>query len=408
MKRLFKILSNWFKSVAQAFAHEFTLVFRDGGVLLFFFFLPLAYPIVYTLIYNPELCRDISVVVVDDCRTAQSRELVRMADATEAMHIIGYAANMDEAKRAMHEKEAFGIFLIPRDYSERIGRGEQGVTAFFSDMTLLLRYRSFMAALTDLQLASGAQIRTETLDAMGASSIGGTSLPVNQEAYFLGDPTQGFASFIMPGIVILILQQSLVLGITMLAGGAAERRRRFGGVDPWAINVPQGAGMIGRMLCYLVIYIPLTIYILHYVMVMFSLPHIGPPLDYLLFVVPLLVGSVFLGMTLQVFVTERESSMLIVVFTSVIFLFISGLTWPRYAMSWLWKAVGNLIPATWGIEGFIQINSNGGTLTDNPHPYIMLWIVALCYFFVAYLALRYAQKYERRKYAPNPDQPYDA
>lgn len=385
-------IKNWFSSLARVFFREFRLVFGDTGVIIFFIGLPLVYPLVYTLIYNPELARDIPVAVVDDCRTAQSRELVRMADATEAMSIVGYAASMDEAKRWMNQKDCYGILYIPDDYARRIGRGEQGVTAFYSEMSLLLRYRAFVSALTDLQIQTGAQIRQEVLSAAGATSSGGGSSPVDNEAYFIGDPTQGIASFVIPGIVVLILQQSLILGVTMLAGGSAERRRRNGGIDPLAVKAPLTASMIGKTLCYLVIYLPMTIYILHFVPLMFSLPHIGAPADYLLFILPMLIASAFLGMVLQLFVTERESSMLVVVFTSIVFLFLSGLVWPRYAMSGLWTAVGNCIPSTWGIEGFIQINSNGGTLADASRPYMMLWLSAAAYFLAAYAVISYQRR----------------
>lgn len=387
-------INDWFLGVARSFTREMSLVFKDIGVLIFFFGLPLLYPIVYTLIYNPELVRNLPVAVVDDCRTSQSRELVRMADATEAMNIMGYPADMGEARRLMNEKECYGILYIPEDYSRRIGRGEQGVVAFYSEMSLLLRYRAFVSALTDLQLQTGAQIRQGLLNSLGASQKGQSSSPVASEAYFIGDPTQGFASFIIPGIVILILQQSMLLGVTMLAGNSEERRRRNGGIDPLAVPASQSAGMIGRMLCYVVVYIPMTIYVLHFIPMMFDLPHIGSAADYLLFIVPLLIASAFMGITVQIFVKERESSMLVVVFTSLVFLFLSGLTWPRYAMSPLWKIVGDCVPATWGVEGFIQINCNGGTLTEAAHPYLMLWVLAGVYFLTAYAVIAW-QRHRR-------------
>lgn len=145
----------------------------------------------------------------------------------------------------------------------------------------------------------------------------------------------------------------------MLGGGSAERRRLHGGVDPLRIAAPPSAEAIGKAMCYMVLYIPLTIYILHYVPHMFSLPSTGQVLDIILFILPMLLASIFFGMTLQVFVTERESSMMVIVFTSVIFLFLSGLTWPRYAMNAFWTLMGDCVPATWGVEGFIRINSNG-------------------------------------------------
>ena len=100
----------------------------------------------------------------------------------------------------------------------------------------------------------------------------------------------------------------------------------------------------------------------------------------------------FLGQTLQVFVRERESSLLVIVFTSVVFLFLSGLTWPRYAFSPFWKMISDLVPATWGMEGFIRINSNGSTLADVSHYYMGLWALTGLYFISAVVLRHFTSK----------------
>ena len=82
-----KYRDNWLTSLFKVWRREFYLVFHDAGVLLFFFALPLMYPVVYTIIYNPEVIRDMPVAVVDHSRTAQSRELARMVDATDGLEV---------------------------------------------------------------------------------------------------------------------------------------------------------------------------------------------------------------------------------------------------------------------------------------------------------------------------------
>ena len=393
---MFGRIKNWIFTVARVMRREFYLSLTDVGVMLFFLFLPVVYPVIYTLIYNPEVAREIPVAVIDDCRSAQSRELVRMADATEAIHIIGYATDIAEARRWKDSKACYGIIHIPADYSRSLGRGEQANVTFYSDMSLLLRYRSMLLSLTNLQLAAGARIRTETISSLGSLASGMGGSPVENVSYMLGDTEQGFASFVIPGIIILILQQSMLLGITMIGGTGYERRLRNGGIDPLGVmGATPGASVIGRMLCFVFIYIPLVIYVLHFIPVMFSLPHVGSPMQYLPFVLPMLVATAFLGITLEVLVKEREMSFMVVVFTSVVFLFLSGLTWPRYAMNWLWKGVGDLVPATWGVEGFIRINSNNATIYDNSHCYLMMWALAIFYFFTAVWATRYISRRAR-------------
>lgn len=395
MKGVLYDISNWFSQLFRVWVNEFRLVFSDLGVLLFFIGLPLGYPIVYTLIYNPEVPRDIAVAVVDNARTADSRELVRHVDATPEIGVVGYASSLSEARRWMAEKKCYGVLQIPEDYSRKIGTGQQVHVTFYSDMSLLLRYRSFMGALTDVQLATGADIRSELMERLGVSPDAAGQ--IRNQAFFLGDTEQGFASFVIPGIIILILQQSIVLGVTMLIGTSRERRRRNGGLDALQVDASPSASVMGKMLCYLAIYIPMTLYVLHYIPLMFDLPHIGEASQFFTFILPLIIGSVFFGMTLGCFVREREMSLMVVVFTSLVFLFLSGLTWPRYAMNSLWYWLGNCVPAVWGVEGFIRINSNGAALSETATPYIAMWILVVVYFIAAwFLASR-----ERRQVMPS-------
>ncbi len=225
MKGVLNDIKEWFLETAKVFRREFGMVFRDAGVMLFFFALPLAYPIVYAAIYNPEVTREMPVAVVDNSRTAESREFVRHADATQAIKICGYASDLAQARRWWEEKKCFAVIEIPKDFSQKIGRGEQGVVQFYSDVSLLLRYRTFLESITELQMATDTQLRERALNTLGVSQAGEGS-GIQTEAYFLGDPQQGFASFILPGIVVLILQQSLILGVTMLGGTSNDRRRR--------------------------------------------------------------------------------------------------------------------------------------------------------------------------------------
>lgn len=370
--------------MGRVFRNEFRRIFGDVGVMLFFIALPLAYPIAYTLIYNPEVVRKLPVAVVDYSLTPQSRDLVRKASASPSIEIYSYCPNMADARKLMAEHKVFGVMEITKDYARNIGNGTPAHVYFYSDMSLLLRYRTFIAALTDLQIECIGDITAEKISSNGLESLtGDMKMPVNSKSNFLGNVEQGFASFIIPGIVILILQQSMLLGIGMLGGTSRERRRRNGGYDPQEVYACTTATVWGRALAYVVFYIPLTIYIMRFIPEMFNLPHYGNPADYLLFIFPLLLGTAFLGQCLNYFMKERESPFIIIVFTSVVFLFLSGLTWPRYAMSALWRWAGNLVPATWGVEGFIRINSNAATLAEVREPFVALWILAIAYMLIA-------------------------
>ncbi len=398
------IINIFFKSlfeIFQVWKREFRLVFRDEGVVIFFFALPIMYPIAYSLIYNPELAREIPVVIVDDCRSEISREYTRELNATEGLRVANYAPNLQEAKRMMDEKECYGIIHFPYDFSQKVGRGETATLELYCEMSLLLRYKSLLISATNVSQHMGAKVQLEKMKDLPIASIiapgGETTAPIPSKLTPVGNTSMGLASAILPGILILILQQSIVLAVCLLCSTSRERARRNNGYDPQQIRTGVFNSMIGKSLCYFIIMIVPTIYILHYVPIFFSFPQDGISLELFVFVIPFLFASIFFGMTLQVFVHDREATFLVVVFSSVIFLFLSGLSWPRYAMSTMWHLSGDVIPATWAVNGYVSMKTDGATLAQQREPYLMLWLLTAAYFIISFVIIKYIQRPQLRK-----------
>lgn len=294
MKKIFKAISKYLRTLGESYALEFKHILHDQGVVLFFLFLPLAYPVIYSLIYNPELVRDVPVVVVDNDKTALSRELTRNFDATQGARIIGYAADMGEARRALDSHECYAIMEIPAGFERNVGRGEASKAMLYCDMSLLLRYRSLLFSSTDLSLAMSADIQAADIKSLGASSLMSESDPMPIEAASLGNLQSGFDSFIMPGVLILILQQCIILAVGMMGGARYETARR--GINP--INSVSGntlITMIGRTACYISILAVPIIWLTHFVPLIFKFPMAGDMLSIFAYLLPMVLASIFLG-----------------------------------------------------------------------------------------------------------------
>jgi len=388
MKNLFRHIASALSAAGRVYGTELRNCFRDVGVLLFFFFLPLAYPVIYSLIYDPELVRDVPVVVVDSDRTAGSREFVRRFDATEGAHIKGYAASLPEARRAVDSKEAFAVMEIPAGFSRKIGRGEQAPVILYCEMSLLLRYRSLLFSLTDLQQATGAELLSEDIATLGVESLAADADPMPIVGVVLGNLQSGFDSFIMPGVIILILQQCIVLAVGML-GGAKYDGSTLAGYNPINRSRSTLADMIAKGAAYMTLLVLPSIWLLHYVPRIFDFPMAGNTLEIFAFILPMVIASICMGYIVQAVCRERESIFIVWVATSIIFLFLSGLTWPRYAMSPVWRLLSDLVPVTWGINGFILMNANGSTLSQVSTQWTSLWILAMFYGVIAWAVQRF-------------------
>ena len=368
---------------------ELKNVFKDSGVMIFFFLVPFIYPLLYAFIYNNEVVHNAKMVVVDQSDSDLSREYIRKVDATADVKVVAVCSDMEEAKRMMDAKEAYGILYFPSEFSKNIHKGKQATVSLYCDMSALLFYKAFLLATTEVSLEIGKELRAQNNPSSTIEQEKITINPIPYESVALFNSQNGFASFLVPAILILVIQQTLILGIGML-GGTAREKNRFHSLVPISRHFNGTLRIVfGKSLTYILLYIVVCIWALGVVPKLFSLPQVGEPWTVMLFVLPYLFASIFLSMTLSGFMTSRESPMLVFVFTSVILLFISGVSWPKEAIPPFWKAIGYLFPSTPGIQGFIRINTAGASLNEVAHEYRTLWIQAGIYFITACIIYRY-------------------
>ena len=155
--------------------------------------------------------------------------------------------------------------------------------------------------------------------------------------------------------------------------------------------------VLGRALCHWVLYLIPTMYVLHFAPVIFSYPQNGQVMDIALMILPFLLASSFMGQTISVFVNDRESVFITVVFTSVIFVFLTGISWPRYAMSQFWIIVGNAIPTTWACNSYVMMQTGGATLEQLKEAHFMLWAHTGIYFVFACVVEKYLFRARARR-----------
>ena len=82
---IFHNIAEVVSDAAYIWRQEMRQVFRDEGVLIFFIIVPLAYPLLYSWIYNNEVVREVPVVVVDDSQPKASIIYRRNSTVTSAV-----------------------------------------------------------------------------------------------------------------------------------------------------------------------------------------------------------------------------------------------------------------------------------------------------------------------------------
>lgn len=373
--------------LAYIWAEEMKMCIRDEGVLIFFILVPLAYPLLYSWIYNNEVVRDVPVAVVDLSHSAESREFIRRVDAGADTKVAFYCNNMAEAKDLMGRQKVNGVLYFPNDFGVRLNRGESSSVGVYCDMSLMLTYKAiYMTAMTvSSEMNSAIQIKGSSITATTERDEEITTKPLDFEEVPIFNSTQGYGNSILPGVLILIIQQTLLLGIGLSAGTAREENRYKTLTEMRTHQNGLFRIVGGKVLCYLMIYSVMSSYLLLIVPKLFGFTTIASGTDLIGLMLPYLLSCIFFGMFLSCLIRYRENVMLIVVFTSLIFLFLSGISWPLSNIPPFWQGVSWLFPSTFGIRGFLTLSSMGGTLGDIEIPYIALWIQTGVYFFATCL-----------------------
>ncbi len=142
-----KIRTFW-EDTAKVWLHEMRDMFKDEGALLFVILLPLAYPLLYSWIYNNEVVREVPVAIVDHSHSQTSREFVRHVDASPDVRVAAMCNNLEEASRLVGRQEVYGIILLPEDFDRQLGRMEQAHVSVYCNMGLMLTYKAIFQTCT--------------------------------------------------------------------------------------------------------------------------------------------------------------------------------------------------------------------------------------------------------------------
>lgn len=377
------------KDIWYVLCLELSRIFSDTGVIVIFFVAGLLYPILYNLIYDKNNLTDVPVAVVDQDSSSDSKRFINKLDATPDVKVAYHCVNMDEAEELFRQHVVHGIVYFPSDYSHHLANLEQATLSLYCDMSSFLYYRSTYMGVNFVMLDEMKNIELHRYNALGMNGEDALkmveSLPY--EGVTLFSPSDGFSSFLMPAVLILILHQTLLFGILMLSGTAYEEGK---------VYVPDNLRrngvrrvVIGRALAYLLIYIGLSVYGLILIPHIFHLPQTADIATLAGFILPFLLAAIFFSITIGCFIRNREIGLVLLAPLTIIMLFISGFSWPTCNMPAFWQWASYLFPSTFGIQAYIGINTMGDTLAQVRPQIFGLWVQAGIYFLTATIALRH-------------------
>ena len=370
-----------FKTLLHTILDEWRRIFSDEGVILIMIAAPIIYATIYSCIYGTQVLHNIPIGVIDHSHTSLSRNLIQKMDAGANIYIAYEPSDMEQAKKLFYERKIYSIVYIPSSFDKNILRGEQATLSLYLDASYLLVYRQTFHELTSLIGSQNIAIEYSNLIAEEVTPQQAQTIttPVIYNSHNLFNPYLGYGTFLMPPVIILILQQTLLIGAGMIAG-TKPRRIRLSSQHRSAIG-----SILGKVIAYSSIYAIIALYLVNIHFRLFHYPDNSTSANTTIFLGLYLLVCSMMATAIATLFSRRETSLMTLLWSSIPLLMLSGASYPLEAMPRALQWLSWIFPSTHGIRGFCLIHMTGASLCDVWQEIINLLTLGCVYLLLAYI-----------------------
>ena len=377
IKRLLKV----------AFA-EWKLMYTDPAAVLLLVVAGVLYAFYYPTPYINQTVSKVPVAVVDLDNTAMSRELTRMATAAQQIEVKAVYADRRQAEESMSRDEIYGFMIIPEDMEKNIRNHEQVSVNIFTHGAYVMLHGAIGTAFSTCALTLGATNKVKQI-ALGKQVPSAKAIamrdPIPISIQTLYNSSGSYSNYVVPSVLVVILQQSLIIGICVLGGSRAHRRFRKKFRDSPVENETVLCRYFGRSLAYFLHYCSFILFYHCIIYNLFDFPRRGEVLPMVVFSIVFLASTINLGMVVSQVFLRRESSMQLFLYLSIPILFLANFSWPSYLMPHWMTALSYILPSTFAVPAWLSIEQMGGDIYDVAPKLYQLAIQGIVYLALGLL-----------------------
>jgi ABC-2 type transport system permease protein len=382
---------NWLELVSKHFILELKTIFTDKGEMLILFGAMLVYPIIYSIVYFNERMTDLPIGVVDMDHSEASRKYAQMIDATSDLNVKCKPATMHEAESLFMDDKISGVVVIPEGFQRDVFSGKQANVAIYADASYFLKYRNEYIAIStsNAYFSGGVTVKRYMAEGQSFQQAKVSNDPLSVQPHILYNPSTGYGSFIMPSLILIIIQQTLLIGIGVLGGSFSEsmaspflfpKEKRKREILPYLL------GKSGAFLLISIFNLAFALVMVHH---WFNYPDKASFVEVFMLMFPYLLSVIFLGIGLSTLFKHRESAIVFMVFLSPIAIFLTGLSWPVTAMPGWIVTLSKLLPSTTVVPAYLRLRNMGVGISGIKHELLCLFSqaaiymgITLSYFFI--------------------------
>ena len=371
----------------RAFLTTVAAALRDRGLVVMFVAAVPIYSFFYPLPYATQSVRNVPLVVVDLDGSPMSRDIVSRLSAVASVRVGGRASAIDEASGALAGGQIAGIVVVPENFSRDAARGTPTAVTVFGTGAYPVQDKAVLGSVGAVLQGVAGEVTAARLARQGTpaaallqSARAGPAF-IDQPLYNLA---RGYGSYVVAAVSILIVQQVMLMAIAALVGTWLEGRTGtlFG---PQAVGLSTLFGAIAGFALFVFLAL---LYFIGFAFWFQDYPRGGNFAGAVAFAALTALTVASLGIALGAWFADRERAFQVLLATSVPFLFMSGIVFPREAMPAPINALAMLIPTTPGIFGLVKLNQMGATWSEIRSEFLNMTALLLFYGAAAWWAVR--------------------
>lgn len=331
---------------------------------------PLFCCLFFTSLMQEGLPEKLPMGLVDEDRTATSRNIARNLDAFQMVDVAHVYANATEARRAVQRGEVYGFYYIPQGTAAEVNRRRVPTVSFYSNYSYLiagsLLYRDMRMM---SELASGAATRS-VLYAKGATERQAMAYlqPIVIDMHAVGNPWLNYSVYLsnilIPGVLGIF-----VFMITVYSLGSEIK---FGTADQLLELAGQSVvrAVTGKLLPQLLVFLLTGTAIVVWLYGFLHFPCHGGLLRIWAVMVLFVMGCQGLGVFMFAMLPTLRLALSFASLWGVISFSISGMSFPCMAMHPALQGLSLLFPLRHYYLLYVNTVLNGYPLS-NAWPYLL-------------------------------------
>ncbi|UCX06188.1 ABC transporter permease [Shewanella glacialimarina] len=366
---------------------EWRALLADKAIVVTLFGGVVFYSVLYPLPYLHQVPTEQTIVVVDHDNSSLSRKLTRHADASAKIHIIAHANSIDEAKQLIQQGNAHGLLVIPEGFRRNLLLGKGATLSYGGDASYFLIYSAVVEGLVAAGMDAGKQVQLMGLLARGQTAAladqSVNSVNINDVPVF--NPSLGYTPYVVPGLFILILHQTLLIGTGILGAGQWRKKGYWQQVSPMAI-------FSARMAMFVSLYSLFSSFYIGYCFYAYQVTVLGTLAETALMMLPFLLATTAAGITLSCLFIRRDLPTQIFLLSSMPILFVAGFVWPIALIPEPLVWMSQVIPAIPAINSMLTLNQMGADWSAIMPQWLQMWLMFAVFSGLALAGIRRRQK----------------